>query len=127
MRNLAFLPLAVLLTGCAPQPSGTHTAAAQPRGQCFSASQVNSFTGTKDGNVDVRVGASGYYRLELGGGCPNINWSTRVVLRTTGGGSYICEGYDAELIVPDPTFAQRCPVSAVHAISKAQWLTDTKS
>jgi hypothetical protein len=92
--------------------------------QCFLANQVNSFTPSKAGFVDVRAGASRYFRLDLGGGCPNVDWSMRVGIRSVGGGSWICEGYDAELIVPDPSGAERCPVSKVISISKAQYLAD---
>ena|SRR5436305_884575 len=112
------------LAGCAAQPAATATSAPRPGGQCFLASQVNSFTPTKEGFVDVRAGASRYFRLDLGGGCPNVDWSMRVGIRSVGGGSWICEGYDAELIVPDPAGAERCPISKVTMISQAQFLAD---
>ena len=116
------------LGSCAWQPASTSGAAgSRPGRQCFYANNVNSFTGTKDRNVDVRVGANRYYRLELGGGCPNIDWSTRIALRTRAGSSFICEGFDAELIAPDPAFQQQCPVTTVRAISKEQWLADTRN
>lgn len=123
---LLLTALIATLPGCAAQPS--RTAAARPAGtrQCFSAREANSFTGTKDRNVDIRVGASRYYRLDLGGGCPDINWARGIALRTTGGGLFICEGYDAEIIMPDPTGTQRCPVSGVHPITKQQYYADQK-
>ena len=108
--------------GCAAQPAA-NPAMAQGR-QCFLANQVNSFTPTKGGFVDVRAGASGYFRLDLGGGCPNVDWSTRVGIRSVGGGSWICEGYDAELIVPEPGIGGRCPISKVTSISKEQYIAD---
>jgi hypothetical protein len=113
------------IAACATQPAGTATAQGQSGRQCFLPSEVNSFEATKDGNVDIRVGASRYFRLNLGGGCSNlVNFATGVGIRTTGGGSFVCEGYDAELIVPDPSGTQRCPVAAVHAISKDQYAAD---
>jgi hypothetical protein len=121
------IPL-ILLTGCAilgacaAQPAA-NPAMAQGR-QCFLANQVNSFTPTKAGFVDVRAGASRYFRLDLGGGCPNVDWSTRVGIRSVGGGSWICEGYDAELIVPEPGIGGRCPISKVTSISKEQYTAD---
>jgi hypothetical protein len=121
------IPL-ILLTGCAilgacAAPPAANPTMAQGR-QCFLANEVNSFTPTKAGFVDVRAGASRYFRLDLGGGCPNVDWSMRVGIRSVGGGSWICEGYDAELIVPDPSGAERCPVSKVTSISRAQYLAD---
>ena len=130
MRYLAILLLISTSVGsCAPQPTARSAAAAGPQTarSCFYASEVNSFTGTKDRNVDVRVGANRYYRLELGAGCPNVDWSTRIALRTRAGSSFICEGFDAELIAPDPAFRQQCPVTAIRAITKEQWLADTRS
>jgi hypothetical protein len=112
------------LAGCAAQPAATAASAHRPSGQCFLASQVNSFTPTRAGFVDVRAGASRYFRLDLGGGCPNVDWSMRVGIRSVGGGSWICEGYDAELIVPDPAGAERCPISKVTMISQAQFVAD---
>lgn len=131
VRSSAFVIAVVscsALAGCAAQAGGASTAQSRSGGQCFIPSEVNSFTATKDGNVDVKVGSSRYFRLTLGGGCPNnINFATSVGIRATGGGSFICEGYDAELIVPDPSGTQRCPISAVHAISAEQYLADRKT
>jgi hypothetical protein len=116
------------LVGCAAQTGGASTAQSRSGGQCFIPSEVNSFTATKDGNVDVIVGVNRYFRLDLGGGCSNfINFATGVGIRATGGGSFVCEGYDAELIVPDPSGTQRCPVSGVRAITKEQYLADRKT
>ena len=122
---LILLTGCAILSGCATQPAAS-PATAQGR-QCFLATQVNGFAPARNGDfVDVRVGASRYFRLELGGGCPNVNWSTRVGIRSVGGGSWICEGYDAELINPDPSGAERCPISKVSAISKTQYCADQK-
>ena len=85
--------------------------------QCFLASQVNSFHPVDRDTVIVRVGASRNYQLEILGTCPDINWATRVGIRTTGGGSWICHGLDAELVVPGPSGFDRCPVLGVQAIS----------
>jgi hypothetical protein len=116
----------VVLAGCAGQQAGTSSAQASGR-QCFLPSEVNSFNATKDGNVDIQVGASRYYHLTLGGGCPqNINFATSVGIRATGGGSFVCEGLDAELIVPDPSGTQHCPITAVQPISKDQYLANRK-
>jgi hypothetical protein len=113
------------LAGCTSQPANTATGPGPTGKQCFLPSEVNSFEATKDGNVNVRVSASRYYRLDLGGGCSNlVDFATGVGIRATGGGSFVCEGYDAELIVPDPSGTQRCPIAAVHAISKDQYAAD---
>jgi len=121
---LILLTGCAILGGCAAQPAA-NSAMAQGR-QCFLANQVNSFTPTRAGFVDVRAGAGRYFRLDLGGGCPNVDWSMRVGIRSVGGGSWICEGYDAELIVPEPGIGGRCPISKVTSISKEQYLADQR-
>lgn len=116
------------LAGCAAQAPGTSAAQARSGGQCFRPAEVNSFEATKDGNVNIRVGASRYFRLDLGGGCSNlVNFATGVGIRATGGGSFVCEGYDAELIVPDPSGTQRCPISSVRPITEDQYRADRRT
>jgi len=115
-----------LIAACAARP-GSPAVAAQPTGrQCFLARDVNGYASVSDDAVDVKVGANRYYRLSLDGFCPQSAFSTRVALRTTGGGSWICQGLDAEIIVPFAGGAQRCLVRDVQPISKATWLADRR-
>ncbi len=116
---------AMIVSACTQQPA---TASTQSSGrQCFLASQANGYTPVSDEAVDVQVGANRYFRLELHGSCPNIDWSRRLALKTTGGGSWICQGLDAEIIVPEPGFgAQRCLVRAVRPLTKDEWLADRR-
>lgn len=131
--SLAAFLSCVVLPGCTSEPASS--SAAQPasptieqrNGRCFTPAEVNGFSGAKDRNAVVSVGANRYYLLELGGGCPDINWATGVAIRSTAGGPFICEGYDAELIVPEPTTGpQVCPVTKVRAITKEQYFADQK-
>ena len=118
--------LAVVAAGCAVQP-GPPALAAQTNGrQCFLARQVNGYSPVSDQAVDVKVGASQYYRLGLDGFCPQSAFSRRVVLRTTGGGDWICQGLDAEIIVPFAAGPERCLVNNVQPISREQWLADRR-
>ena len=123
--SIVFASLASLAAACAMQGPSAQTAAAAgrtPARQCFLARQVNGYSPVSDDIVDVQVGANRYYRLELSGACPNSVFSRRVALRTTGGGSWICQGLDAEIIVPDPAGPQRCLVTEVVPITKADWI-----
>ena len=86
------------LAGCAQQLRGPDYASSGR--QCFHAGSVNDFDARGRDTVDVRVGANRYFRLQLFGSCPNVNWSQRVALRTTAGSPWICQGLDAEIIVP---------------------------
>jgi len=116
----------VAVAACTVQPI-TQTAAAPARGrQCFLARQVNGYTPVSDQAVDVQVGANRYFRLSLDGFCPQSAFSRQVALRTTGGGDWICQGLDAEIIVPFAGGPQRCLVNDVHPIGKATWLADRR-
>jgi hypothetical protein len=116
-----------MLAGCSTQPPPATGRPAASNAQCFLPSQVNGWAPSGYGYVDVQVGANRYYRLALGGGCPNVNWNTSVGIRSTGGGSFICQGYDAELIVPDPQGTQRCPISSITPITRDQYYASKKS
>lgn len=116
--KVATVALATLLSaGCTANPGPSAQAANNSGRQCFLASQVNSFHAVDRDTVIVRVGASRNYRLEILGTCPDINWSSRIGIRATGGGSWICRGMDAELVVPAATGFDRCPVLGVQAIT----------
>lgn len=118
---VAPLGAAALLAGCAQQGNmAPTTAAAQAGSDCFNARTVNGFTAIDDDTVDVQVGANRYYRLELAGVCPNVNWTTGVAL-VSRGSSWICQGFDAELVVQNPGLGpQRCLVSSVRRLSDAE-------
>ena len=122
IRSAAMLlPLALtaVLSACARQPVSVASAQSS-RAQCFLASQVSGFGNAIDTSVDVKVGASRYFRLALLGPCHDIDWSTTLALRTTGGSSWICEGNDAEIFVPGP-IGGRCLVTDVRPITREQW------
>lgn len=87
---------------------------------CFSARSVSGFTPEGDEALVVRVGANRAYRLELAGYCPDIDWSQQIVLRSRAGSAWVCAGGDAEILVPSPTGAQNCLVSAVDRLTPAE-------
>jgi hypothetical protein len=111
--------LAVSACSTNPPPAG---AAAQSNRQCFLASNVNSFNGNPDGTVDIQVGVNQYFRLTTDGGCPNIDWKNRVAIQTTTGGDFVCSGFDARFIVPDPGMGpQTCNIIAIAPLTKEQY------
>ena len=96
----------------------SHTEPARSAGrQCFLPGQVNGFTALDRDTVHVKVSASQVYELELFGDCANVDWEQRIAIRSTGGSSWVCQGLDAELIVPSPIGPQRCPVSTIRRLS----------
>ena len=121
IRSAAMSLVLATLAGCAQQAAPAPATAATSARDCFSARSVNGFTPRDDDTVDVQVGARRYYRLELAGVCPNVNWATGVALVSRGGASFICQGLDADLVVPNPGLGpQRCLVSSVRRLSDAE-------
>ena len=112
---------AALVTGCMTDARQSQQAqaghSAQSGRQCFRAAQVNDFQGLDNDTVHVTAGARDFYELELAGSCPDIDWSQRIGIRATGGSSWVCRGFDAELLVPGPMGLDRCPVRSVRRIS----------
>ena len=123
LRTIAFSLIPMAMLGCTqqPQPAAMASASAAPAGrQCFNARQASNFIAHGDSTVDVQVGARRYYRLELFGVCPHVNWSNRIAL-VSRGSSWICEGLDAELIVNDPGLGpQRCVATTGRPLSDAE-------
>ncbi|HWH18088.1 MAG TPA: DUF6491 family protein [Allosphingosinicella sp.] len=121
-RLAAALTLFGLTASCAVPADTVLSAADAEARQCFHAGQVNSFNPVDDNAVNVRVGVNDYYRLEIIGFCPDIDWATRVALRTRGGSSWVCRGLDAEIIVPGPTSGgtQSCLVQSMRKLSDAE-------
>jgi hypothetical protein len=95
----------------------------KPADACFFQRDVLGFSAPDDHTVYLRVGPSDYYRLDLMGTCPNLNWSQGLFLRNRSGGPTVCSPMDADVMVrlrgaiPDD-----CPVSAIHKLSKPETL-----
>ena len=96
---------------------GTATAAAAQGGrQCFRPGDVNSFSPVGDDVVYLRVGANRWFRTEILGTCPDIDFSQRVAIRSRGT-SWVCQGMDAEFFVPGPLGVDRCPITSVRRLT----------
>ena len=120
IRSAAIPLILASLAGCAQQPGPASRTASGGR-DCFSARSVSGFTARDDDTVDIQVGARRHYRLEIAGVCPNVRWVNGLALVARGGGSFICHGLDAELVVPNPGLGpQRCLVSSARRLSDAE-------
>ena len=112
----AILAAVALAGGCT---TAAPSAAASGR-QCFNATTIHGYETLPGGLVLMRAGGNRTFALHTLGDCPDLNWSRSLALRTRGGSSWICEGIDAELIVPSPIGAQYCPVQDVRRISREE-------
>jgi Family of unknown function (DUF6491) len=118
MNRIFALVALIGATACtANQEPGAQAAAGAGR-QCFNAATVNDFHSVDRDTVIVTVGVSQNYLLDILGTCPEIDWSQRIALRATSGSNWVCQGQDAELLVPGPTHLDRCPVLGVRALSR---------
>ena len=114
--TLAFLAAGAVTAACAATYPESRQAITAHR-QCFLAGQVNNFWGATDTSVFVRVGVNDVYKLELSGMCSDIDWANQIAVRATGGGSWICRGLDAELLIPSSIGPQRCLVTDIRKLS----------
>lgn len=114
--------LLVALSACAADTGepATATASAERGGdQCFRPQDVNGFNPQGDDVVYLRVGANDIYRAEILGTCPDIDFSHRVAIRSRGT-SWVCQGFDAEFIVPGPLGVDRCPITSLRKLGEAE-------
>lgn len=107
---------AALVAACAPTagPDGPASSASQ----CFFADEANGFNPIDRRTIEVSVGTNETWELEVAGPCPDVDWSTQIGL-VSRGTNRICDGFDAELVVPDTLSGgtRRCFVSDVRRLS----------
>ncbi|WP_296818626.1 DUF6491 family protein [Brevundimonas sp.] len=116
MRTPLALGALFLATACAPTAMDGPR---QPR-ECFFASEVDSFASSENRVVYVRTSRDEVFRLDTFS-CGNVDWSQSIGIRPTGGGSSVCSGFDAELIVPDiGRGTTTCPVTGVRRLTDAE-------
>ena len=109
------------LASCAQQAASAPASAASSGRECFNARNISSFTAQGESTIDIQAGVRRYYRLQIAGVCTNVNWARKVAVVTRSGSSWICQGFDADLVIDDPgTGPQRCLVSSVRRLSDAE-------
>lgn len=111
------LPVIVLAAAVA---TGSASMAApkadKPAQACFWTRDVNNFRAIDNRTVNIRVGVKDVYQLALFGSSPDIDWTQRIAIESRGG-SWICSGLDATIIVPSAIGPQRIPVSSVRKLT----------
>jgi hypothetical protein len=122
MAKAWFWPAAAVallaVTGCAAADSRDPSAAREPR-RCFWPRNVNNFRVVNSSTVNIRVGRD-VFRLDMFGSCPDLDWSSRLGLVTTGS-STICVGSGLGTSIVTRGIGgrgrQRCPVQSITALS----------
>ena len=115
---LALASGALLLATPALAAAQADKPASKPKAEraCFRAQDVDGFNAVDKETVDVSVGVRDVYRLTLFSPSPDIDWTQRIAIEARGG-SWICSGVDATIIVPGPIGLQRYPVTAIRKLT----------
>lgn len=94
------------------------TLAAEPKADraCFRASDVSGFNVVDDQTVDVSISPRNFYRLTLFAPSRDIDWTMQIGIEARGG-SWVCAGMDATLIVPEAIGIQRYPVTKIRKLT----------
>jgi len=109
------------LAACAQQAASAPASAASSGRECFNARNISSFTAQGESTIDIQAGVRRYYRLQFAGVCTNVNWARKIAVVTRSGSSWICQGFDADLVIDDPGIGpQRCLVSSVRRLTDAE-------
>lgn len=119
MRHLTLVFASGALLLAAPALAAqTDKPAPKPKTEraCFRAQDVDGFNAVDKETVDVSVGVRDVYRLTLFSPSPDIDWTQRIGIEARGG-SWICSGMDATIIVPGPIGLQRYPVTAIRKLT----------
>lgn len=95
------------------------------KSSCFRPDDVNGFTVIDDRTVDVTISPKNVYRLTLFSPSPDIDWSLRIGIYSRGR-SWVCSGYDAEIIVPEATGRRRYPVTEVRKLTPEELAAEKK-
>ena len=118
------LACAALLQACAASTDASvaqgSTQSRSEGGQCFLPQQVNNFDAVDNNTIYVTVGTEDMFRMDIVGTCPDVDWSQQIGIASRGGGSWVCGGLDADIIVPSPTGTQRCPVTNITKLTEAE-------
>lgn len=123
----ALIPLSIAaataaLAACnayGPPPPGAAATASGGR-QCFYAPNVSGYRSGPNNTVIVNTNSRDYYEFRTQPYCASrIDWESRIALRSRTG-SFICNGYDAEIYVPDAIGASYCPLYGMRKLTPAE-------
>lgn len=116
MRRIPLLTLLLVSASCNRDPLRISNGMQTDR-ECFWSSQVSGFSSAGPDRALVRIGTRERWELTLSPGCPDIDWAMQIGIRARGG-SRICSGRNAELLVPNASGSgmQRCLVRDIRKL-----------
>ncbi len=109
IRSLTLLAAGLAAAACAPTPGPDAASVGSRRAEtsCFSADQVQNFRQGGAGQLYVRA-QGGVYQLDVGGGCPNLDFTSRLAILPDGAGlagGRVCTFDSVRVAVPGATSA----------------------
>jgi hypothetical protein len=124
----ALIPVSIAVAGAAlvaactayGQPAPGATTAAYGGRQCFYAANISGYRKGPGDTVIINTNSRDYYEFRTQPYCANrIDWENRIALRSRTG-SFICNGYDAEIYVPEAVGAAYCPLYDMRKLTPAE-------
>jgi len=116
------LTIAALI--CAASAAATGPSPAQPdqkdENACFARSMVEGFSAPNDRTVYLRVGVTDVYRLDLMSNCMNLSFRDSLGLEDRPASAFICSPLEATVVYREHGIRERCPVTAIHKLTKAE-------
>jgi hypothetical protein len=110
--------LAIAGLGMVMMAAAASAAPATGRNQCFVRRNINGFSAPNDRTVYIRVGVSDVWRLDLMTDCTGLSFRQAFGLEDRPASAWICSPLDATVIVRQTGISQRCPVSAMHKLTR---------
>jgi len=121
--TIALTGILAACTSYGPPPPGNAQAAGYGGRQCFYAPNVTGYRRGPGDTVIVNTNSRDYYQFDTQPYCADrIDWENRIALRSRTG-SFICNGYDAEIYVPEAVGAAYCPLYRMHKLTPAEVAT----
>jgi hypothetical protein len=115
-QPFSFAIVAALASLAGPASHAGSAEAASPR-TCFLRHDINGFNAPDDKTVYLRVGVRKLYRLDLMGTCTGLSFREGFALEDRPASPWICSPLEATVIFRDHGVTERCPVTAIHALT----------
>lgn len=105
------------VAACAPPPASEGADR-----QCFLTNYVQSFSDGEDReSIIINASRRESFELQAIGYCQDIDWANQVMIDPLGGGSSLCVGDQADLVVrPLGGPAERCRVRVTRQLTEAE-------
>ncbi len=118
LTALALVAPTIALSAAAPALAAPNPD--KPAPDCFYGREADSFAAQGEKAVNVKVGVSRYYRLDLFAPCLDIDFAQRIAMRSRGG-DWICSGTsnDVEIFTRSAAGPQRCLVTKITPLTPA--------